>query len=110
MNFLVRLSPSAPTDVSCSTCAANAETAHGLIHWKYHLKYYVCKYLTNWGHTTCHKIIERDSWSIKKRTKYANDVVDEMVKTGEMKILHKEFKENLAVARSLRVGGLSHMI
>ena len=88
-----------------SACAANAETAHGLIHWKYYLKYYVYTWLTNHGHTTCHKILERESWSTQKRTKYANDVVDDMVKTGEMKVLHKEFKENLDTARSVIVRG-----
>lgn len=99
-----------PTDAYRSACAANAETAHSLLHWKYHLNDYVLDWLTNHGHTTHHKIIERENWSIKKRTNYANDVVDDMVKTGEMKTLYKEFKENLDAARSVKVRAPSSII
>lgn len=103
MKALLDLNCDSLTDVSPRTCAANAEIAHGLVHWKYYLNYYVCNWLTNYGHTTSHKILEREEWSIKKRTKYANDVVDYMVNTGEMKKLYKEFRENLDAAKSIQV-------
>jgi hypothetical protein len=95
-----------PTNVHHRACAANAETAHNLLHWKHHLNHYVLNWLKTRGHTTADKVIERENWSTKKRCQYANDVVDSMVGTGEMKILYKEFKENLDAARSARVSDI----
>ena len=86
------------------TCCANAETAHALYHWRYALNQWVLEWLTRRGHTTAEKIIERERWSTKKRSEYANSVVDGMESSGEMRVLYKEFKENLQAARDAKVG------
>lgn len=85
------------------TCCANAETAHALHHWRYALNHFVLDWLVRRGHTTPEKIVDRERWSTKKRSQYANDVVDEMEASGEMMGLYKEFKENLQAARDARV-------
>ncbi len=85
------------------TCCANAETSHALHHWRYALNQWVLEWLTRRGHTTAGKIVERERWSTKKRTQYANDVVDGMEANGEVRVLYKEFKENLQAARDARV-------
>lgn len=55
------------------------------------------------GHTKPAKIIERENWSVKKRQRYADEVVDEMEADGSMRDLYREFKENLAAARDVKV-------
>jgi len=85
------------------TCAANAETAHALYHWRHHLNQYVLNWLKNNGHINSEKIVERENWGAKKREKYANKVVDGMEESGETKVLYKEFKQNLDIAREARV-------
>jgi len=85
------------------TCCANAETSHALHHWRYALNQWVLEWLTRRGHTSADKIVERERWSTKKRTQYANDVVDGMEANGEVRVLYKEFKENLQAARDARV-------
>lgn len=85
------------------TCCANAETSHALHHWRYALNQWVLEWLTRRGHTSADKIVEREQWSTKKRTQYANDVVDGMESNGEVRVLYKEFKENLQAARDARV-------
>lgn len=85
------------------TCNANAETAHALYHWRHQLNQFVLDLLRAEGHTSADKIIERENWSVKKREKYANKVVDEMEEDGRMKQLYREFKENIEAARSAKV-------
>ncbi|KAI4126861.1 MAG: hypothetical protein LQ338_003534 [Usnochroma carphineum] len=84
------------------TCNANAETAHALHHWRHQLNHFVLDLLRAEGHTSPEKIIERENWSVKKREKYANKVVDEMEEDGRMRELYKEFKENLEAARGAK--------
>ncbi|KAL8897310.1 MAG: hypothetical protein Q9207_007275 [Kuettlingeria erythrocarpa] len=84
------------------TCNANAETAHALYHWRHQLNQFVLDLLRAEGHTSAEKIIERENWSVKKREKYANKVVDEMEEDGRMKQLYREFKENIEAARSVK--------
>lgn len=84
-------------------CKANAETAHALMHWRYHLNGWVVDYLRAQGHLEPAKIVERDGWKTKKRTKYANEVVDEMLHNGEIKRLHRDFRTNIDHARSAKV-------
>lgn len=86
------------------TCNANAEMAHALYHWRYSLNQYVLDWLRAKGHLSPERIVERESWSIKRKAIYANRIVDGMVEDGEMRVLFKEFKENLAAARDARVG------
>lgn len=85
------------------TCCANAETAHALQHWRYALNQYVIEWLQRHGHLRPAKIVEREKWSTKRRGQYANGIVDGMESSGEMKVLYKEFKENLQAARDAKV-------
>ena len=85
------------------TCNANAETAHALYHWRHQLNQFVLDVLRAEGHTNPEKIVERENWSVKKREKYANKVVDELDEDGRMRELYKEFKENIEAARDAKV-------
>ena len=88
------------------TCCANAETAHALHHWRYALNHWVLEWLMRRGHTSAEKTLERERMSAKKRSQCANDVVDGMEASGEMRTLYKEFKENLEAARDAKVGAV----
>ncbi|KAF2797539.1 hypothetical protein K505DRAFT_235237 [Melanomma pulvis-pyrius CBS 109.77] len=81
-----------------STCKANAQMAHILHHWRYHLNSWVVDYLVREKHCTPEKIVERDTWSEKKREKYANKIVDKMEKDGEIRSLHKLYKNQVDFA------------
>ena len=87
-----------------SHCASNAQTAHSLHHWRYHLNQHILSWLTSEGHTSRKRIIEREKWSQKKKERFANGIVDGMVEDGEMKKLYREFRENLEAARGAEVG------
>ncbi|KAF2678507.1 hypothetical protein K458DRAFT_376381 [Lentithecium fluviatile CBS 122367] len=81
-----------------STCKANAQVAHTLYHWRYHLNSWVVDYLVNEGHCTPEKLVKRDKWSVKKRMKYANKIVDKMEREGEVRKLHRLYKEQVDFA------------
>ena len=84
-------------------CKANAEIAHALSHWRYHLNEWVLDWLQNEGYTTAEKILEREKWNIRKKRDYANEVVDTMERKGEIKALHRDFKHNVEAARDAKV-------
>ena len=84
------------------TCCANAETAHALHHWRYALNHWVLKWLADEGYITAEKILQRERWSTKRKSQYANNVVDSMEATGQVKRLYREFNENLQAARHVR--------
>ena len=88
-------------------CAANAEMAHALYHWRFQLNSTVVNWLSSNGHLTAQKIVDRESWNRKKREKLANRIVDGLVESGEMKILYRQFKQNLDAARTAKVKLLS---
>ncbi|MCJ1388115.1 hypothetical protein MMC18_000960 [Xylographa bjoerkii] len=83
-------------------CKANAEIGHSLLHWRYHLNDWILDWLENEGYETPEKIVERDKWSIKKRSDYANGVVDDMEQKGEIRALYRDFKNNLDTARNYK--------
>ena len=89
-------------------CCANAETAHALHHWRYHLNQYILSWLSSQGHISARKIVERDKWKQRKKEAFANEVVDGMVENGEMKRLYREFKENLEAARGANVDAVGY--
>ncbi|KAF2705917.1 hypothetical protein K504DRAFT_493759 [Pleomassaria siparia CBS 279.74] len=93
-----RIPPESKTFTLGSTCKANAQMAHTLHHWRYHLNSWVVDYLVREGHCTPEKVIERDSWREKKRAKAANKIVDKMQKEGEIKSLHKLYKAQVDYA------------
>lgn len=85
-------------------CMGNAKTAHSLQHWKYHLNAWVVVWLTRNGYLRAEKIVERDSWSERKRRKHANKIADRMEKMGVVKQLWKEFSGNISEARDSKQG------
>ncbi|KAF2873560.1 hypothetical protein BDV95DRAFT_567267 [Massariosphaeria phaeospora] len=93
-----RLPPESKVFSLGSTCKANAQMAHTLRHWRYHLNSWVVDYLVIEGHCTPEKLVERDSWSVRKRTKYANKIVDRMEERGEIKKLHRLYKDQVQYA------------
>ncbi len=76
--------------------------AHALRHWRYALNQSVLAWLAAEGYLSPAKIVERDSLRQKKRQKATNRIVDGMEYTGVMKMLYKQFKENLAAARDAK--------
>jgi len=85
-------------------CMSNAETAHNLSHWRYHLNDWVVTWLIAQGYNTSEKIVQRDTWSTKKRRKYANKIVDRMEQEGVVAKLWRSFRDNLDEARSSKQG------
>jgi hypothetical protein len=81
-----------------STCKANAQMAHTLRHWRYHLNSWVVDYLVRMGHCTPEKLVKRDKWSQRKREKAANKIVDAMETSGEIRKLHKLYKDQVDFA------------
>ena len=77
--------------------------AHALHHWRHALNQSVLAWLAAEGHLSPTKIVERDNLRQKKRQKATNKIVDGMEDTGVMKMLYKQFKENLAAARDAKV-------
>lgn len=81
----------------------NARTAHALAHWRYHLNDWIVDYLRQENYTSPEKIVERDSWSTKKRSKYANAIADKMEESGEIRRLHHDFRVEIDAARNEKV-------
>ena len=84
------------------TCCANAETAHTLHHWRHALNQWVLIWLDQQGYTMAEKILQRERWSTKRKSQYANNVVDGMEATGQVKRLYKEFRDNSQAALNAR--------
>jgi hypothetical protein len=85
-------------------CMSNAETAHSLQHWKYHLYEWVVEYLESAGWNTPKLIVKRDGWSIRKRRKHANKIVDIMEEQGKIKALYSDYKKEIDTARNAKQG------
>ncbi|KAL2005468.1 hypothetical protein VTN00DRAFT_2679 [Thermoascus crustaceus] len=83
-------------------CKAKATMAHTLIHWRFHLNEWVIDYLTRQGVFSDARILERSHWSQKRQTKYANEVVDMMVESGEVQKLWRDFHITLKAAREVK--------
>lgn len=77
---------------------------HTLIHWRYHLNEWVTDYLERKGYFEDSKVVERNQWSQKKKSRYANEVVDMMDETGEVQSLWRDFHLNMKAARETKVG------
>jgi hypothetical protein len=84
-------------------CKDNAITAHALEHWRFHLFDWVVVELEKGKHLRPSKIVERDSWSTKKRREYANKVVDGMGESGQIKKLYRDFRMEIDMAREKKV-------
>ncbi|KAN0106536.1 protein of unknown function (DUF4211) domain containing protein [Hyaloscypha variabilis] len=85
-----------------AVCKQNAEHAHTLIHWKWHLNDWVVSRLEEEGECTPAKLAERDKMNAKQRHKYANKIVDRWQAQDIIKTLYKDFKTQKDTARELR--------
>ncbi|KAF3483651.1 uncharacterized protein GIQ15_02975 [Arthroderma uncinatum] len=62
--------------------------------------FYLGSYLEHKGIFEDSEILKREHWSHKKRTKYTNEVVDNMGEVGEIDRLWRDFNLNLKTARA----------
>ncbi|KAF3769637.1 hypothetical protein M406DRAFT_335479 [Cryphonectria parasitica EP155] len=83
-----------------TTCNANAETAHGLIHWKSALRDWVEMRLDTEGWLEEERILERDRMKAKKRQKLADELVDGWDENDIIKNLFMDFKTTIETART----------
>ena len=83
-------------------CMRNARIGHALAHWRYHLNEWVIDYLRAEGYLTPEKIVERDSWNVRKRRDFANSVVDDMEEKGEIKRLQRDYRTEIDSAREAK--------
>lgn len=93
-----RIPPESKTFTLGSTCKANAQVAHTLHHWRYHLNDWVKGYLESNGYLTPEKLVKRDAKSERKREAEARKIVDRMEREGEIKKLHRLYKEQVRFA------------
>jgi hypothetical protein len=97
-----RLPPENKTFTTGSTCKANAQVAHTLNHWRYHLYSWVKDYLAREGHLTAEKLVKRDGWTDKKREKAALKIVKGMEDVGEIRKLYHLYKDQMTYAADVR--------
>jgi hypothetical protein len=93
-----RIPPASKTFTLGSTCKANAQVAHTLHHWRYHLNDWVKGYLSSNGYLTPEKLVKRDKKSDRKREREARKIVDEMEGKGEIRKLHRLYKDQVTFA------------
>lgn len=93
-----RIPPESKTFTLGSTCKANAQVAHTLHHWRYHLNDWVKGYLESNGYLTPEKLVKRDKKSDRKREAEARKIVDKMEQKGEIRKLHHLYKDQVRYA------------
>ena len=98
----IQIPPESKSFTLGSTCKANAQVAHTLNHWRYHLYSWVKDYLARAGYLTAEKLVKRDGWSDKKREKAALKIVKEMEEVGEIRKLYHLYKDQVAYAVEVR--------
>ena len=86
-------------------CMSNAQTAHALQHWRFHLNEYVATWLTRQGYDTPEALHKLNKLSTKKRGKRAGKIVKRMEEEGVVKQLWQDFKQNIDEARNAKQGG-----
>lgn len=84
------------------TCRANAQVAHTLHHWQYHLFSWVKEYLGREKYLTAEALVTRDGWKDKKRDKLARKIVKRMEKEGEIRRLYHAYKDQVKYAVDVR--------
>ncbi|KAF2762601.1 hypothetical protein EJ05DRAFT_7255 [Pseudovirgaria hyperparasitica] len=89
-----------------SFCKGNAEIAHTLEHWRYHLNEWIVDWLNYEGYLAPEKIVARDKWSMKKKGKYADRIVDAMAEAtpNEIERLYHDFRTQVNAARDNQRG------
>ncbi|KAF1352883.1 hypothetical protein EJ07DRAFT_168625 [Lizonia empirigonia] len=93
-----RIPPESKTFTLGSTCKANAQVAHTLHHWRYHLNDWVKGYLQSNGYLTPEKLVGRDKKSDRKREAEARKIVDKMEQKGEIRKLYHLYKDQVRFA------------
>jgi hypothetical protein len=81
-----------------SHCKGNADMAHTLRHWRYHLNTWVVDYLRAEHHLDPEQVIKRDNWSTEKRGRRANKIVEKMEEIGKIRDLYKLYKDQVDYA------------
>ncbi|KAI0834991.1 hypothetical protein F5Y06DRAFT_300175 [Hypoxylon sp. FL0890] len=81
-------------------CCGNAETAHGLIHWKHALKEWVEDQLEQDGWMDAKKLKERERMKARKRRDLANKITDAWREKNIIASLYRDFKNTLEEARN----------
>ena len=97
-----RLPPESKRFALGRTCRANAQVAHTLHHWRYHLYSWVKDYLGRQGHLTAEMLVKRDGWTDKKREKAALKIVKAMEDDGEIRRLYHLYKDQVSYAVEVR--------
>jgi hypothetical protein len=85
-----------------STCKGNAEIAHSLLHWRFHLNEWAIGDLTASGYLTEEQVARRKRWSAAENDHFAQQVVKDKEMSGEIADLYRDFKGNLDRARDVR--------
>ena len=93
-----RIPPESKTFTLGSTCKANAQVAHTLRHWRYHLNNWVRGYLESNGYMAPEKLVKRNKKSDRKREAEARKIVDKMERKGEIGKLHRLYKDQVKFA------------
>ena len=83
-------------------CKGNAEQAHTLSHWRFHLNQWVLDWLAANGFTSAEALVSREGWSKKRTRKFADEVVDRMDDGGEIGGLWRDWQNNLRSAREAK--------
>ncbi|CAI7600309.1 unnamed protein product [Penicillium manginii] len=81
------------------TCKANAQSAHTLYHWRYHLNEWVVDHLQRMGHMDDDEVLRRNKMKQKHKTRNAIEVIKTMKENNEIEKLWRDFHTNLKVAR-----------
>ncbi|KAL4964571.1 uncharacterized protein BDV14DRAFT_76279 [Aspergillus stella-maris] len=84
-------------------CMKNADMAHTLTHWRYHLNEWVVEHLRIKGQFSDEKVLKRSGYSQKKKNKSAARAYNKMVESQEVKKLWRDFHNHLRVARESAV-------
>lgn len=106
-DFIIRLYTTADYH---STCKANAEKVHNLIHWKYRVNGWIMDHLEAKDEFTNAQILKRSSWSKKKLNRKANEIVDEMEDEGVIEGLYQHLKLSINEARAQQVSSLNFLV
>lgn len=86
-------------------CNSNAETAHGLMHWKHALLDWVDARLHKDGYMLPDKLAERERMRPKQKYKLVDEILKRWVDDGTVKALYQDFKGTIEQARNKTTTG-----
>lgn len=88
-----------------SVCSQNAETTHGLMHWKHQLMEFVNEALEADKYMRPEKVQQREGMEPEERHELVDRIVKSWVKDNTMKDLYGSFKQALETARNKTTTG-----